>query len=249
MSTSRGKLGDFLREVIDWQWDQFIEAEADSKYTSLEGTVLSLVRVCSEGKLGAIRLAIDRIDGKLETPVKVEYPKIYFLYPQATTARGLPEGEVEQSESKHLVVAGPEPKKEEPERSVVTFTLRETLEKMADQKRVLVDVILDRKERVEKGEKFGEDANIPLVKSVIAANLLNLALQGKNFDSITEVFDQIDGKLVETIKILGEDIFLTSYLHTAPFGAIKNTSGIYQLEAPSISGVWEQKWKQTSNRR
>lgn len=83
--TDRGKLGSFLREVIDWNWAEFCKAEMNADLSGLQGAVLSLVRRCSDGKLGAIQLAIDRVDGKIETPLKVEYPKVFILFPHAKT--------------------------------------------------------------------------------------------------------------------------------------------------------------------
>jgi hypothetical protein len=127
------------------------------------------------------------------------------------------------------------------------MSLRETLRKMADTPRKVPLMIHQRKKEVEDAVAKNisledQGKNIPLVKSIIAANLLTLAESGK-FEAITEVFDQIDGKLVETIRILGEDMYLTSYVLEAPFGAKKNNDGVYYLEAPKITDAWKQKFK------
>lgn len=243
--SDRGKLGNFLREIISWDWREFCEAEKDTNYTGYQASVFSLVRACAGGKLGAIRLAIDRVDGKIETPVKFEYPRVFMLYPHAEkVAKG--------KGPKKLTTPEPIPEEVEAEKedpTAATLTLRETLEKMADEPRILVQVILNRKEEVEKDIKEGVDSvndgknverSVPLVKSVIAANLLHLA-ENNNFEAITEVFDQIDGKLVETIRILGDDMFITSYLTEAPPGAEKNEDGVYQVEALETAGVWRKK--------
>lgn len=255
MSSDRGKLGSFLREVINWQWDAFCEAEQDHNYTGFQSAVFSLVRACSEGKLGAIKLAIDRIDGKIETPVKLEYPKVYFIYPNAEsvsiseTNRKQIEGptEVGPAKNREQIVSEsePTPEPEEDDSTPATWTLRETLNKMADQPRILVSVILDRKKAVENGilEPNPDDPhNIPMVKSIIAANLLRLA-EKNNFEAIMEIFDQIDGKLVETIRILGDDIHLVQYSTEAPYGAIKNKDGVYQIEAREVAESWKAKLK------
>lgn len=249
--TDRGKLGSFLREVIDWQWDEFCRAELDADLSGLQGAVLSLIRRCSDGKLGAIQLAIDRVDGKIETPLKVEYPKVFILFPKAEKIAVTPP----PADTALATLAPPEdfdPLNEEPvepeEEKVhlATMSLRDTLRKMADTPRKVPLMIHQRKKEVEnavaKNEPLPEEKNIPLVKSVIAANLLTLAESGK-FEAITEVFDQIDGKLVETIRILGEDMYLTSYVLEAPFGAKKNNDGVYYLEAPKITDAWKQKFK------
>lgn len=250
-TNDRGKLGNFLEEVIHWRWDEFCRAEADSKFTGLEATVLSLVRTTSEAKLGAIKLAIDRVDGKIETPVKIEYPKVWFVYPEADSVADLQPGEtVPQLEPGTLLPAvldqPPGDIPEEEPVSAATMSLRETLEKMADSPRNVVPMILKRKKEVE--EYLKEDINYkieqsPLVKSVIAANLMHLAIEKNNFEAITEIFDRIDGKLVETIRILGDDIFIPQYSLVAPAGSVKNKEGIYMLESKEIAAQWKQKFK------
>lgn len=236
--SDRGKLGSFLKEVIDWNWKQFCEAEIDTNYTGYQAAVFALIRTCSEGKLGAIKLAIDRVDGKVETPIKFEYPKVFLLFPEAQSV-ALP---AKDDLPPKLTTSEPvkEKPKEEPVK-VTTMTLRQTLQKMAEQKRLLVKLILSRKKEVEMGS-VADEKNIPLVKSVIAANLLNLA-EKNNFEAIMEIFDQIDGKLVETIRILGDDLYLSSYALVAPYGARKNKDGVYQLEAPQIAQSWKQRLK------
>lgn len=252
MSKDRGKLGGFLREVIDWQWDDFCKAENDLNYKGYEGAILSLVRICSEGKLGAIKTAIARVDGNVETPIQVEYPKVFILFPHAkSVALGPPQttgpaGLLTTPETFDTINEEPaEP--EEEQVHAATMSLRETLTKMADHPRVITRAILDRKKETEEAIRKNVDLaehgkSIPLVKSVIAANLLKLAEGGK-FEAITEVFDQIDGKLVETIRILGEDMYLQSYILEAPYGAKQNKEGIYYLEAPQISDTWKAKFK------
>jgi len=238
--SDRGKLGNFLREVIDWQWDVFCEAEKSPEYSGYQSSVFSLVRASSDGKLSAIKLAIARIDGNVETPIKVEYPKAYLLFPYAEKLALPPAGAAETA-----LLADPYPLEEPPEatekteQSLATLTLRETLNKMADESRVLPMLIHEQKKKVEHGENL-EGENIPLVKSVIAANLLILANDKHSFEAITEIFNQIDGKLVEVIKLLG-DIYMTSYALEAPYNATKNKDGIWQIEQPIISNVWAEK--------
>lgn len=245
---SREKLGGFLNEVINWNWEEFCLAENDAQYKGYQSTVFALVRSCAEAKLGAIKLAIDRIDGKVETPVDIVYPKIYFLYPYAKSVEG-GEPVKELSTSKELTVATPpEPETPEPEvidteEKLATATLRETLHAMMDAPRAVVPLIRERKALVEKILK--DDSKIdfepPKVKSVVAANLIHLAVDKNKFEAITEIFDQIDGKLVETIRVLGDDVYITQYASIAPEGAYINGDGVYTLENKAISAVWEDK--------
>lgn len=251
--TDRGKLGSFLKELIDWTWDEFCRAEIDHNYTGYEGAVMALVRQCSDGKLGAIRLAIDRVDGKVETPIKVEYPKVFILFPHAEKVAlgppepGSPTALLAPPENFDSIDAGPAEPQEEQVKAA-TMDLRQTVKKMADAPRKVPLVIHQRKKEVEKAvqneiDLSKEKKNIPLVKSVIAANLIILANEKGKFEAITELFDQIDGKLVETIRILGEDMYLESYILEAPYGAKKNKDGVYYLEAPQISDTWKAKFK------
>lgn len=238
--SDRGKLGNFLREVIDWQWDVFCEAEKNPEFSGYQSSVFALVRACSDGKLSAIKLAIARVDGNVVTPVKIELPKAYILYPYAEKVALPPPGAAATG-----LLADPEPLKEMPkaepedDQPLATMTLRETLNKMADESRMLPLLIHEQKKKVEHGEPL-EDQTIPMVKSVIAANLLILANEKHSFEAITEVFNQIDGKLVETIKLLG-DIYMESYALEAPYNAVKNKDGIYQAEQPMISDKWAEK--------
>jgi len=250
-NTERGKLGSFLKELIDWTWDDFCKAEQDSNYTGFQGAVMALVRKCSDGKLGAIKLAIDRVDGPLDTPIKVEYPKVFILFPDAkSVALGPPASDTPQAllappEDFDTINEAAEP--EEEQVKVATMTLRQTVGKMADAPRTVPLMIHQRKKEVEEAVRAKVDLNneekhIPLVKSVIAANLIILANEKGSFEAITELFNQIDGKLVETIRILGEDMYLESYVLEAPYGAKKNKEGVYYLAAPQISDTWKQKF-------
>lgn len=242
--SDRGKLGNFLREVIDWDWQQFCDAEKDEQYSGYQSSVFALVRAASEQKLQAIKLAIARIDGNVKTPIKVEYPTAYITFPYAER-RALPPPNAQavaalpDPEPTSLKEIEAFPEMEEPQDSLATLTLRETLDKMADAPRKIPLLIDDQRKRVERNEYLG-DAKVPLVKSVICAHLLILANEKHNFDAITEIFDQIDGKLVETIKLMG-DMYLTSYALEAPYNAVKNKDGIYQIEQPIISNLWAEK--------
>lgn len=249
--SDRGNLGKFLKDVINWGWDEFLLAEKDPKYSPLQATVFALVRSCSEGKLGAIKLSIKRVDGALETPIQVVYPRVFFRYPYAkeitapATIPGLESGVPGVDVPLADEFDEPEVQTEE---DLLTYGLRETLNKMADTPdRRVVPLILKKKEEIEEILKANKNAviprnKVPKVKSVIAANLLDLAMEQNNFEAITEVFDQIDGKLVETFRFLGDDMFLDQYTEIAPEGAILNEDGVYVLEMKDIANTWEAKF-------
>jgi hypothetical protein len=249
--SERGKLGEFLNEVISWDWREFCKAEKDSKYSGLEASVFGLIRVAADGKLPAIKLAIDRVDGKVETPVKIEYPKVYLVFPEAKELAPPTENDIDTrllADPDSLPETPPEAIPDEDQEPAAVLSLRQTLAKMADTPRQ-VPLLIHKKKKEIEAEKPGEEQvdgesvekKAPLVKSVIAANLLLLATEANNLDAISEIFDQIDGKLVETIRILGDDLYLTRYALTAPFGAEKNKDGLYMIEDHSFEQMWKEK--------
>lgn len=254
--SDRGQLGEFLKKVIDWNWAEFCLAEKDDKYTGLEATVFALVRTAASAKLNAIKLAIDRVDGKLETPLQVIYPKVYTTFPFAKE-RALPPPNTEPPQALLADIerlTGP-PEAEEDDAKIASMSLRQTLEKLAESPRKVTPAILQAKELVERDPQAYANPNdeavakkAPLVKSVIAANLMQLA-HDRSFDAINEVFDQIDGKLVETFRVLGEDMFLDSYAEIAPYDAVLNKDGIYQRENKELQAQWQQKLEQNIGKK
>lgn len=246
MAVSENKLGKFLAEVSNWQWDQFWYAERDNTYSSNEAMIFALIRSCAMQKMDAIKLSLNRLDGKLKTPIRIEYPKIYFLYPNAKAIEGRDdslklEGEVFEAE----VIEEPSTElatTEDDATTLPSLSLRQTLTKMSDYPRQLPEAIVQLAQQTEEALREGRPLpdEIPLVKSVVAAHLLLLA-QRRDVGALTEVFDQIDGKLAETLQILGEDIFITSYLSEAPAGARLNKDGVLQLEATQAQDLWANK--------
>jgi hypothetical protein len=250
------RLGDFLKEVSNWSWDEFVKAEHDNSYTSNEAIIFGLIRSCAMQKLDAIKISINRLDGKLKTPLKIEYPKIYYLYPHASEQKPPTVKVTDDPQTVNevkAIVAGEvlpkriaEPAPEVPdEDDLPSMTFRETLSKMADYPRELPEQIIEFQQLAERYARGQGDRpeEIPKVKSVVAAHLLTLA-QKRNLDAVGEVFDQIDGKLAETLQIIGEDIFITSYVTTAPDGAELNKDGILQIEAEKAQDLWAQKLSQ-----
>jgi hypothetical protein len=244
-------LGSFLREVSNWEWLEFVKAEHDPTYTSNQAMIFGLVRACAMRNLQAIKLATNRLDGKLATPVKIEYPKVYYLFPNASPLKvvdggepftnALPGGYVDAPVTGEIVTTDVEP-----EPDLVTLSIRQTVTKMAEYPRNTPEQICDAALKVHmfyQGKGPMPRMN-PKVKSVIAAHLLTMATN-RSIDALTEVFDNIDGKLVETFKLLGEDIFLTSYSIIAPEGAYPNENGVLQLEAFIVQDQWAAKLGKT----
>lgn len=260
-SNPQGKMSDFMREVANWTWDEFWKAERDKTYTSNQAVIFALIRACAGEDLKAIRLSINRMDGKLKTPIVIETPKIYTVYPFADAiegpnpaheiAIGVDEGKPGGDMTAVVTMEGDTvvdiktfepPEAEVVDEELDRMTMRETLNKMSDYPRDTPPFIIDLAEKTEAWmRKQGpEPEDTPRVKSVVAAHLLMMS-QRRNIDAMTEVFDQIDGKLAETIELIGEDIYITSYSGTAPAGAVKNADGYYQIEASQAQMFWAEK--------
>lgn len=245
---NENKLGSFLRTVSNWNWEEFCRAEYDSSYTTNESLIFSLVRACVMEKMDAIKLALNRLDGKLKTPVRIEYPKIYIVYPNAKRVDSGVSAEEEpldlsvEAEGLHYEVMTGEPVPPPPDNDLPSLSLRQTLTKMSDFPRQVPEAVMTYALLTQQwlNGQADEPEEKPLVKSVVAAHLLMMAQQ-RNIGALGEVFDQIDGKLVETIQILGEDIYITSYSQIAPEAAYLNADGVLQVEATQSQNVWAEK--------
>lgn len=250
-------LARFLREAVNWRWDEFVLAEKNKEFSTNQSIIFALIRACATQNLPAIKIALRRIDGNLKTPIKIEMPKVFYLFPNAPDAPTHPllepgtitENPATAEEADRIIegqiIERPEPvsrTEEKPDRDLPSMGLRETLQEMAEYPRSLPEAIVELALQTEQHIKKTAPApnEIPKVKSVVAAHLLIMA-QNRNIDALTEVFDQIDGKLVETLQIIGEDIYITSYSEILPENAILNEDGIWQAEAIQAQSMWAEK--------
>lgn len=235
---------------MNWTWEQFVRAEAnEDDYSSADAVVFSLIRACTLENMSAIKLAINRFDGKLATPVRIQYPKVFYLFPNAASVSLEPVDQpalLEQppGTTTDLTVTTPS----EDENVLPTLGLRQTLERMVDYPRSLPQQLIDQSQEIHrwvKGQSQMKPMSNPAVKSVVAAHLIRLAGK-RNMDALYELFEAVDGKLVETIQVVGEDIELISYSPVAPFGAVKNADGVYMIEATNTQKLWAQKLGDTN---
>lgn len=230
------KLTPFFKEQLENTWSQFCQDENDHEnFTSSQAVVFSLIRACASGKLPAIQQALDRVDGKVAVEIEVIYPKFYMRFPYATTVKGLAKGE----ESEEVLPEKVEEEEELPSEPV-TNSLRDTLKRMSDEPRALVGMILDAAKEIDKIAAYGGKEfppSDPKVKSVIVAGLLNMAHNGK-MGAVFEVLDQIDGKVADKIKMLGEDVYLDRFDLEAPEGAYLNADGVYEIVADNTTNQW-----------
>lgn len=220
-----GTLKERFEQLLHFTWSEFVDLENSGDATIDDLSLCSLIRACSDtSDISSIKLAFDRSDGLLETPIEIKVPKFYVRYMKATSI---------ESGDENAVV-----KKEEVKTSYdpATAKLRETLREMRSMPRQIIGLVRGHKKRIDAGELPTHD---PMVKSVIVANLLNQVKKGK-FKAIELVFDQIDGKLTKTITLLGgEDVYVDNYNElVAPAHAFKNEDGIYIAEDKIMTANW-----------
>jgi hypothetical protein len=227
--------------------------------TNFDSIVTGIARACKKGNLRSIQMALDRLDGKVAMEIEVEYPKFYTVYPYATKRMDDPTIiEADENGVIKLVpgiditgvnqveiieVEGSPADLDElaaVEDEMPTGSLRKMLEKMLESPKYIVTDILASAEAIEVGRK---DIGDPMVKSVIVAGLMKLVHDGR-ISAVFEVFDQIDGKVADKIKILGNDVFITRFDQIAPAGAEKNDDGVYQLAADDMTNVWATRLEQ-----
>lgn len=221
-------LKDRFEEIIHMTWSEFVDLETN-KASSVDDTVIcSLIRVSADtDDIAAIKLAFDRIDGLLETPIHVKVPKFYVRFIRAK--------EIEPG-SKQIEAPGQADADKASDYDPATAKLRETLKEMRSMPQDVIRVVRGYKKKIDKGEPVKHD---PMVKSVIVANLLKNVKRGR-FRAIELVFDQIDGKLTRTITLLGgNDVYVDDYnTLVAPANAFKDDSGYYVAENEIMTNAW-----------
>lgn len=234
MIKNENRLGEFLREVSNWEWLDFIKAEHDDTYTSNQAIIFALIRACAMRNLQAIRATTNRLDGKLAIPLKIEYPKVFYLYPNAKPPEP---GQIKLAQTKQLEVVSNIT--HDDEEDLATLSIRQTVTKMSNYARELPAAICQSSLEMEMfyRKQGPKPADNPMVKSVVAAHLLVMAGKG-SMDAVNEVFDQIDGKLAETLQILGENLYIVRYDTLAPDNAYVNGDGVLEIEATTVQDMW-----------
>lgn len=217
-----------FEEIIHMTWSEFVELERGETGTVDDTTMCALVRACGDTRnTNAIKLAFDRTEGLLETPIEVKVPKFYVRYINA-----------KKIDNNATATEAIEPTKndEAGKYDPATAKLRETLSEMRKMPKQVIGLVLGHKEAIEQGKQPPHD---PMVKSVIVANLLYNAARGHG-KAIDFIFDQIDGKLARTITLLGgNDVYIDDYSSTiAPPDSVKDKEGYYISESEAMTTAW-----------
>lgn len=246
-----GKLTEGFRELMELRWSEFIVREANDDGTNFDTIITALVRAASKGNMRAIQTALDRLDGKIAMEIDVEYPKFYTIYPNARIAAD-DDSIIDESV---LSLPSPPPIDTYKLRQLVgdstvedelpTGSLRAVLDRMLHAKKKIPLVILQSAEYIEQQQPAEMD---PLVKSVIVAGLMKLVHDGK-MSAVFEVLEQIDGKVADKLKVLGNDVYMKRFDEIAPAGAVKNEQGIYQIEADNVTNSWVLRLEKEQNKR
>lgn len=217
-----------FEELIHMNWGDFVLLENDKSASVDDGVLCSLIRICADtDDIAAIKLAFDRVDGLLETPIEIKVPKFYIRYVKAT--------EIEPGAK---ALEAPESSKADKasDYDPATAKLRETLREMRSMPQDVIRVVRLYKKHIDEGKESKHD---PMVKSVIVANLLRNVRRGR-YRAIELVFDQIDGKLTRTISLLGgDDVYVDDYTTlVAPAYATLDENGCYIAENQMMTTAW-----------
>lgn len=235
-----GRLTDGFRDIIEMRWDEFVRLENSTSATNFDAVICSIARGASKGNLRSIQASLDRLDGKIATEIDVEYPKFYTLYPRATSV----DTSTPLISAPKVPTSTPPPIPIKPEdEELPTGSIRAVLDRMLDAPKSIVDEILTASTQIDEGSlAYGN----PLVKSVIVAGLMRLVHKGK-IGAVFEVFDQIDGKVADTYKMLGDDVYMTNYGAIAPAGATLNENGVYQIVNDNVTNSWVMRLEDREN--
>ncbi|HWT40768.1 MAG TPA: hypothetical protein VN081_05915 [Dongiaceae bacterium] len=228
-----------FRRIINLHYGDFLIEKA-GPVSSDWNLLASVVDLCNDGDMNGIKLAFDRIDGLLETPVKFDVPKFYVRYLNAKERLELPSGDDsgDPTEEKSLMSEA------QAQEELETMGLRKVLDTMRKMNAKLPYAIKLQAEELEKRHHRGEDVSGQgqLVKTVIVAGLLRMA-QNSNSRAISMVFDQIDGKLMHVIKLLnGEDMYVNNVIDdVAPANAVKmeyDGEQVWVAENKAMEMMW-----------
>lgn len=226
-----------FREIINMYYGDYL-IKRDSGTSSDWDLLASVVEVCNDGDMNGIKLAFDRIEGIQATPLKFDIPKFYVRYQNATSKAELAPGEESGPKgitSNKLITA------EDAQKEIDAMGLRKVLDIMRKLDKKLPYGIKLEAEKLETEHKNGVNVagRGQLVKTVMVAGLLRMAQNG-NSRAIGMVFEQIDGKLMRTIKLLnGEDVYIDNVIDTvAPAHAIKDENGIWVADDKKMELIW-----------
>lgn len=230
----KGVMNTFLGTIIHWTWADLEAMKYDPDTSSLYRVILGIINMCADGKVTAIRTVFDRIEGKVETPISIIKPKIYTRYPYAENGEELQAFLDHQAKAREANKGQTTRTKRKSNLNIQTASLSDVLKNMLlHSMDVPVKIIASKKatERAFRDNDFSALKTAPYVKSVVAASLLTNANIANDESAINVILERIEGKVEQTVKIVGEDIFIDNYSAKAPLGSeLINGSWAYSNE-------------------
>lgn len=224
-------------DLLEITWSEFVAREADPLADNVFMTLSSLVRTAKDGNIRAFQEGINRMDGKIAQEVEFELPSYYTLYPNATSV----------SKTPSLAQAPPQAETELPDDDdntpVTPSSLQDVLTRMMRKPKDFPTEMLRIANHIDDNPddlQYGD----PKVKTVMVAGFMRL-VHARKVGAVTELFDRLDGKVREKVKLLGsgvQEVYFTDYSLVAPHGAVKNSDGVYQVEAShKVVELWNNK--------
>lgn len=235
----KGVMNAFMSEIIHWTWSDMLELKNNPKTAIIYNTVISLVRVCAEGKIPALRMFFDRIDGRVEQPINIIRPKIYLRYPNATNGEELQNYlDLHGNQDPTAKKAKKSQQRSKKKLDIESLGLSDTLRAMMKAPIDLPAKIIETRMLVDKAVERGEIPQYsPYVKVVLCAALIKNANLESNYEALQMLFERIEGKIEETIKVIGEDMFIDQYDDIAPKGSVL-IDGQWCFEDGNITNQW-----------
>lgn len=220
-----------LGDMAEWKWQDFcIARENAHNYSEYEDTLFEIIMSITNPKtsLAAIRRAIDRVDGKQPENISVEYPKFFMRYPYAKNINAVTSNDavVAPEVLPEVIVPAPE---------MATAGIRGAIRVVSSKPKGTAVEVLKLATDI-SNDPHGTFAYDPKVKGVIAAALIMLSKTKQG--AMDELLDQIDGKVKTTYKLLGDDVYMTSYDDVAPAGGHLDADGVYVIESNNITDTW-----------
>lgn len=220
----------YLAELIELKWSEFVELEKSDDCSSYEKFLIGMVRAFTKGVKKAITEYFDRLDGKVADNIEINYPKFYFRYPYATGSANGDGGAMPSTPS-----SLPEPVEKSDE--LPTGKLRPALEKMLEEPMSVVKAFIHTSQYIDETGKT--DKGDPSVKGVMVAFLVDYSVNSRHSVSYaSEILEQIEGKVAQSVNFLGGDVHINKYDEIAPEGAYLGEDGVYVLEMPMITSAW-----------
>lgn len=247
MTSGDAKVSTLFADLIELRYSEFRRLEQTIEgVTNRSDLIIKLARATrrKKGGLRAVQEALNRLDGKIAVKMEFEYPKFYTIYPNATSVEGGVVSErISPGEESDVLEGEVMPKKEKQEAR--RGSLRDVVNELLDEPKVKRLQIIKAADEIDL-HGFSEYGD-PKLKSVIAAGLYDM--MDYNMSAIYELIEQVEGKVADKYKVIGDDIYIKNFAKVAPKGAYLNENGVYQTEAEDTTSIWVARLQAANEKR